>query len=124
MLIITSETLQITPCQASPHGSPPEAVQPGSEGAPSAAYKPLIATTDSKSQTMLIKNSQKIIKEHTQISLRTQCLLTIVRVSGSKGEGRSQNQQRQEQRKKTVELRTTELCNRSLTSSIHCFDAS
>lgn len=45
-MLIISETLQTTPCQASAHGSPPEAVQPGSGGAPSAAYKPLIAITD------------------------------------------------------------------------------
>lgn len=52
-----SETLQIMPCQASPHGSPPEAIQPGRTGAPSAANSPLIAATDSIT-TMLI-NSQK-----------------------------------------------------------------
>lgn len=38
------------PCQASPHGSPPEAIQPGRTGAPSAANNPLIAATDSQLQ--------------------------------------------------------------------------
>jgi len=49
-MLIISETLQIMPCQASPHGSPPEAIQPGRTGAPSAANNPLIAATDSQLQ--------------------------------------------------------------------------
>lgn len=147
-MLIISETLQIMPCQASPHGSPPEAIQPGRIGAPSAANKPLIAATDSIT-TMLV-NSQKTVEENLQIppaiytdltckfsenklvnlgakiggclgKERKKKVLTIVRVSSSQRDRRSPNQQRQEQRKKkkTVDLRTpVVLCDRSLSS--HC----
>jgi hypothetical protein len=42
--------MHVTPCQLSPHGSPPLAVHPGNTGDPRATYSPFIAATARKVQ--------------------------------------------------------------------------
>jgi hypothetical protein len=47
IIVSTWEALHRTPCQLSPHGSPPDATQPGRRGDSSARKRLLIAATSS-----------------------------------------------------------------------------
>jgi hypothetical protein len=59
---VMEEPVHTTPCQLSPHGSPPFPVHPGRSGDPSDMYSPFMAeTTDDKRSVK--KQSALSIKE-------------------------------------------------------------
>jgi hypothetical protein len=85
IIVSTWEALHRTPCQLSPHGSPPDATQPGRRGDSSARKRLLIAATKANNQGTISYTNITITQKGKTERIRGLPSSGLVRASDKEG---------------------------------------